>query len=76
MKSDGMHIVSEWEDNIVFDSDDPDFCNGPPQQPIRQTTTLTTSLQLRQFILKGRLITLNFSISAFVCISYFGNSMY
>jgi len=23
------HIVTEWEDGIIFDVDDPDFCNLP-----------------------------------------------
>lgn len=38
MKSDGRNIlssvVSEWEDNVLFDADDPDFAktstNAPP----------------------------------------------
>lgn len=28
MKSDGRRDYSEWEDNILFDADDPDFCNS------------------------------------------------
>ncbi|XP_055916031.1 protein pinocchio isoform X1 [Eupeodes corollae] len=36
----GNNIVTEWEDNILFDPDDPDFCNqtqNPP--PIFKVTT-------------------------------------
>lgn len=53
MKSDGRinqiltTVVSEWEDNVLFDADDPDFRNS--------STTATSSMQvLNAIMIKGK----------------------
>ncbi|EDW12990.2 protein pinocchio isoform X1 [Drosophila mojavensis] len=37
------HIVSEWDDGIIFDVDDPDFCPGPSNVVVDRLTTATNS---------------------------------
>lgn len=37
------HIVSEWDEGIIFDVDDPDFCPGPSTVVIDRLTTATNS---------------------------------
>lgn len=60
MKSDGRNIlssvVSEWEDNVLFDADDPDFA---------KTTTNATAANLNvlnAYMLKGECCKLFYSL--------------
>lgn len=42
----GRDVVSEWEDNIIFDADDPDFCSASPNdENVLSTKTLTLMAQ-------------------------------
>lgn len=41
MKSDGRRDFSEWEDNVLFDADDPDFC-GTLENGIRTNAPIIT----------------------------------
>lgn len=44
MKSDGLNIlpsvVSEWEDNVLFDADDPDFAKTGTNAPAANLNVL------------------------------------
>lgn len=56
MKSDGRREFSEWEDNVLFDADDPDFCeNGmrpnPPLITVDGTRISASSLQVLNSLL-------------------------
>ncbi|XP_052864319.1 protein pinocchio [Anopheles cruzii] len=43
------HIVSEWEDNVVFDADDPDFSSGGGAPPAT-TAVLVRSIGSQQMV--------------------------
>lgn len=51
MKSDGRNIlstvVSEWEDNVLFDADDPDFAKSSTNAPAPNLNVLNA------YMLKG-----------------------
>lgn len=50
------HIVNEWDDGIIFDVDDPDFCPGPSNVAVDRLTTATNSCvaALRNLSLIGK----------------------
>ncbi|ALC38583.1 Pino [Drosophila busckii] len=43
-------IVTEWEDGVIFDVDDPDFCAGPAATVIDKLATATVALRNLNFI--------------------------
>jgi len=57
MKSDGRNIlssvVSEWEDNVLFDADDPDFAKSSTN--IANLGAAANLNVLNAYMLKGKL---------------------
>lgn len=57
MKSDGRNIlssvVSEWEDNVLFDADDPDFAKSNTN--VASLATTANLNVLNAYMLKGKL---------------------
>jgi len=60
--SKSSQIITEWEDGIIFDVDDPDFCHGPTVV-IDSLTTATNSCAaaLRNLNFIGKLISSDYT---------------
>lgn len=74
MKSDGRNIlssvVSEWEDNVLFDADDPDFAKSSTSISLGATNNLNV---LNAYMLKGKL----YNLRTYLMSSVFGlNSIF
>lgn len=68
MKSDGLSnkplrsVVSEWEDNILFDADDPDFRSSSTSLANAAAAVSTSAAVLNALMFKGESNELCFSL--------------